>query len=99
MCLSYTKIISVVNGIKTTCTFFVPINSQRLIKDITVENTNDYPVEIDIIPVTEYTHFEALKQFNNNDWVPQTMQSVCHDEGDGHKCLLQYAFYEKKIQA
>jgi cellobiose phosphorylase len=43
----------------------------------------------------EYTHFDALKQFTNADWVPQTMQSRVYDEGQGRRILTQFAFMRK----
>jgi cellobiose phosphorylase len=46
----------------------------------------------------EYSHPAALKQFNNNDWVPQTMVSRVHEEPEGLKVLLQYPFMYRDIQ-
>lgn len=93
--LGYTRIISEMYNVRTEVTIFVPIDSQRVIRDIQVKNLSGQPMEIDIIPVVEYTHFEALKQFNNNDWVPQTMQSHSVDEDNGHRVVFQYAFMKK----
>src|SRR5690606_4962912 len=45
--------------------------------------------------VVEYTHFDALKQFTNADWVPQTMQSRAYPEADGRLVLAQYAFMKR----
>ncbi|MEX1378387.1 MAG: glycosyl transferase [Eubacteriales bacterium] len=93
--LGYTKIISEFYSIRCEVTIFVPFESKRVIRDIKVTNLSKESKEIDLIPVVEYTHFEALKQFNNNDWVPQTMQSECVYEDDGHKVVFQYAFMKK----
>ncbi|HZK34881.1 MAG TPA: glycosyl transferase [Bacillota bacterium] len=93
--LGYSKIISEFYGIRCEVTIYVPLKGQRVIRDIRVKNLRDTAVEIDLIPVVEYTHFEALKQFNNNDWVPQTMQSKAINEGDGLKTIMQYAFMKK----
>jgi len=93
--LGYTKIISEFYGIRCEATIFVPFDSERVIRDIKVTNISNETMDIDIIPVAEYTHFEALKQFNNNDWVPQTMQSDCVFEEDGYKIVFQYAFMKK----
>ena len=93
--LGYTRIISEFYGIRCEVTIFVPLSSQRVIRDIKITNITDKNMEIDVIPVVEYTHFEALKQLNNNDWVPQTMQSDCVSEDDGCKVVFQYAFMKK----
>ncbi|MGL1893157.1 MAG: glycosyl transferase [Spirochaetaceae bacterium] len=85
---------SVVNGIKVEVTIFIPTDSQREIRDIKVTNLRASAVEIDIIPVVEYTHFEAIKQFNNADWVPQTMQSKLVKDGI-YTILTQCAFMKK----
>lgn len=81
-------------GIKTKITAFVPRDNQVVIKHIEITNTLDEVVEIDVIPVVEYTHFEALKQFTNADWVPQTMMSEKHFD-DQYTILTQYAFMKK----
>ncbi|WP_078555576.1 GH36-type glycosyl hydrolase domain-containing protein [Bacillus alkalicellulosilyticus] len=92
--LGYSKYVSEIHGIRTEITVFVPENEPRLIRDITVTNLKDTTVELDIIPVVEYTHFDALKQFTNADWVPQTMQSRMVEE-EGLKVLTQYAFMKR----
>ena len=90
--LGYQRIISEVKGIRTESLIFVPTDAPVEIRDITITNTRDTAVELDAIPVVEYTHFEALKQFTNADWVPQTMTSKAIREDDGHVILKQYAF-------
>lgn len=90
--LGYTRIISVVEDIRSEVTIFVPLGGQVELRDIRITNLADQPREIDLIPVVEYTHFDALKQFTNADWVPQTMQSKAIQEASGYKILLQYAF-------
>jgi cellobiose phosphorylase len=89
--LGYTRILSEFHGIRTEVTIFVPTNATVEIRDIKVTNISDTPVEIDAIPVLEYTHPDALKQFTNADWIPQTMTSKAIWEGD---CvvLIQYPF-------
>ena len=52
---------------------------------------------MDVIPVVEYTHPDALKQFTNADWVPQTMQSKAVIE-DGFTTLLQYPFMLRDLR-
>jgi len=46
---------------------------------------------VDAIPVVEYTHPNALMQFTNADWVPQTMVSQCVQDGE-FRIMLQYPF-------
>jgi len=66
-----------------------------LVQEVSVTNLSHETVELDAVPVLEYTHFDALKQFTNADWVPQTMQSEVHDDGAGRKILAQFAFMNK----
>jgi cellobiose phosphorylase len=96
--LGYTRIVSEFYGIHTEVTVFCPTGESVLIRDIRVTNVSEGPVELDAIPVVEYTHFDALKQFTNADWVPQTMQSRVCAEADGLKVLLQYPFMSKDRQ-
>ena len=63
---------------------FIPTDAPVEIRDITITNERNLPIEIDAVPVVEYTHFEALKQFTNADWVPQTMTSKADWEDDGN---------------
>jgi cellobiose phosphorylase len=90
--LGYTRIVSEFYGIRTQATFFVPTGDARLIQDIEITNVSREAVSLDAIPVVEYSHFEALKQFTNADWVPQTMQSRPHEGENGTMVLAQYAF-------
>lgn len=92
--MGYSKYVSEFYGVRTEVTVFVPNGDNRVIRDIVVKNLREEDVEIDVIPVVEYTHFEALKQFNNADWVPQTMMSEVVEEGK-FKTILQYAFMRK----
>ncbi|MBZ0307816.1 MAG: glycosyl transferase, partial [Anaerolineae bacterium] len=92
--LGYTRIISEFYGIRTDSTFFVPEGEERVLWDIKITNRTELPLEIDAIPVVEYSHFDALKQFNNADWVPQTMQSRALEQG-GVTVLRQYAFMHR----
>ncbi len=95
--LQYTKIITEFYGIRTETTFFVPNSEDApLIMDVTIKNVSSSTKEIDIIPVVEYTHFDALKQFTNSDWVPQTMMSRVADSNEKIKIITQYAFMNKE---
>ncbi len=89
--LGYTRIISEFYGVRSQVTIFVPIDGQCEIRDIQITNVSHAPIDIDAIPVVEYTHFDALKQLTNADWVPQTMQSRMRQDARG-KTLVQYAF-------
>ncbi len=93
--LSYQRIISEFYGIRTQVTIFVPQNSNVVIRDIEITNTNKEPVTLDVIPVVEYTHFDALKQFTNADWVPQTMTVDAITDKHGHVIHKQYAFMKR----
>ena len=90
--LGYTRIVSVLSGLRTSTAFFVPDGETRLIIDIRVRNESARGIAVDAVPVAEYSHFDALKQLTNADWVPQTMQSRASRETDGNIVLSQYAF-------
>lgn len=93
--LGYTRFRSTLGGVRTEITVFVPQGEHREIRDIRVTNLSDRPLEIDAIPVVEYSHFDALKQFTNADWVPQTMMSRALREAFGRVVLTQYAFMKR----
>lgn len=92
--LGYSTYVSEFYGIRTEVTVFVPFGEHRVIRDIKVTNKTGKPLAIDAIPVIEYTHFDALKQFTNADWVPQTMQSRAVRQGN-LLALTQYAFMNR----
>ena len=96
--LGYQKIISEIYGIRTEVIIFVPNGKSVVIRDIKVTNLNDKEMEIDIIPVVEFSHFDALKQFTNADWVPQTMTVDAERKSDGTVVLRQYAFMKKEYE-
>jgi cellobiose phosphorylase len=93
--LGYTRIVSIVQGIESEVTIFVPPGSDREVRLIKVTNRCNEAVRLDAIPVVEYSHFDALKQLTNADWVPQTMQSQIHNLEDGRIMLLQFAFMRR----
>jgi cellobiose phosphorylase len=93
--LGYSRWIHEGFGLKVEITIFVPFDSQRVLRDIKVTNTSTQSLDVDVIPVVEYTHFDALKQFTNADWVPQTMQSRAIKQEGGRLVLTQYAFMHK----
>lgn len=94
--LSYTTWIVEAFGVKSEITVFVPQGAQTLLQDIKVTNISGKDLEIDVIPVCEFTHFDALKQLTNADWVPQTMTVNGYWESTGHVVLEQYAFMKKQ---
>lgn len=96
--LSYQRIISEFYNIRTEVTIFVPKGSNVVVRDIKVTNLSDKPLEIDVIPVVEFTHFDALKQYTNADWVPQTMTVDAEKNADGTVLLRQYAFMKKNYE-
>ena len=95
--LGYTRILSEFHGVRTEVTIFVPIHASVEVRDIRITNISNQPLEVDAIPVLEYTHPDALKQFTNADWIPQTMTSKTVREGD---CvvLIQYPFMFRDIK-
>ena len=97
MGLGYTRIVSEFYGMRTEVTIFIPIGEQREIRDIKITNISQQPIEVDAIPVVEYTHPDALKQLTNADWVPQTMQSKAI-EHDGRTILIQYPFMFRDLK-
>jgi len=96
--LGYTRIVSEFYGLRTMVTIFVPMGENIEVRDIQVTNLTGQPVEVDAIPVVEFTHPDALKQFTNADWVPQTMQSRAVTGPDGRTVLLQYPFMLHDLQ-
>jgi cellobiose phosphorylase len=93
--LGYSRIISKIEGIRTDATFFVPPGDDRLIIDVRISNIGRIAREVDAIPVVEYSHFDALKQLTNAEWVPQTMQSKAILVDEGRRVLFQYAFMRR----
>ena len=96
--LGYTRILSEFYGVRTEVTIFVPPAGEQELRAIRVTNLRDQAVKLDVVPVVEYTHFNALKQFTNADWIPQTMQSELIEEPNGFQTLLQYPFMNKQRQ-
>jgi cellobiose phosphorylase len=94
--LGYQRIVSKFYGIRTEVTIFVPPGSTAVVRDIRVTNESGEPVDIDLIPVVEFSHFDALKQIVNADWVPQTMQCHAEHEEDGLLTIYQSAFMKKE---
>lgn len=96
--LGYQRIISEFYNIRTEVTIFVPKGANVVVRDYKITNLSDQPIEIDAIPVVEFTHFDALKQYTNADWVPQTMTVDAEKNSDGTVLLRQYAFMKKQYE-
>ncbi len=90
--LGYNRIDSITNEIRAEITILVPPGSSCELRRVVLTNLNKEPVELDAIPVVEYSHFDALKQLTNADWVPQTMQSKSYLLPGGQIVLKQSAF-------
>lgn len=95
--LGYNRIISEFFGVQSDVMIFVPLGSSVELRDIQITNLTTKPMEIDVIPVIEYSHPDALKQFTNADWVPQTMRSEALLDGN-YTILLQYPFMNRDTQ-
>ncbi len=93
--LSYQTIISEFHNIRTEVRIFIPKNEDVMLRDIKITNLSDKPLDIDVIPVVEFTHFDALKQYTNADWVPQTMIVDAYRQPDNSVILQQYAYMKK----
>lgn len=96
--LGYQRIVSEMHGIRTDVTIFVPPGENVVLRDIKLTNIGNAPVELDAVPVVEFTHFDALKQYTNADWCPQTMTVDAEKNGDGTVLLRQYAFLKKETE-
>jgi len=96
--LGYSTIISEMLGLRIEVRFFVPTDEALVLQQVMVTNISDKEKKIDLIPVVEYTHPDALKQLNNADWVPQTMQSYLNEDHEGFKILSQAPFMNKSTQ-
>jgi len=96
--LGYQRIISEMHNIRTEVTIFVPPGENVVLRDVRITNMGNTSVELDAIPVVEFTHFDALKQFTNADWCPQTMTVDAEQNDDGTTLLRQYAFLKKEVE-
>ena len=89
--LGYSRLFSEINGVHTDAIIFVPLDAKVELRKITITNISDVPLTLDIIPLVEFSHPDALKQFTNADWVPQTMQARAVKDGD-FTILTEYPF-------
>ena len=96
--LGYQKIISEFYNIRSEVTIFIPKGENVVLRDIRITNISNEAIEIDVIPVIEFTHFDALKQYTNADWVPQTMIVDAETNKANQVLLRQYAFMKKNYE-
>ncbi len=96
--LGYSRYLSEMHGLRTEVHIFIPKGEHLVVQEVKVTNLNDDDDRVDLIPVVEYTHPDALKQLNNADWVPQTMQSALYEEEGGLMILTHAPFMNKDFQ-
>jgi cellobiose phosphorylase len=90
--LGYTFISSQTHGIQTDITILIPPGGDCELRKVKITNNSFFDITLDAIPVVEYSHFDALKQLTNADWVPQTMQSKAFRLRNDRIVLRQCAF-------
>lgn len=75
MGLGYTRWLVGMMGFEFDILIFVPANASQAIIDVKVRNLAAAPgVKLDLVPLVEFSHPDALKNLTNADWVPQTMK-------------------------
>jgi cellobiose phosphorylase len=93
----YTHWLSEAHGLRAEITVFVPPGAHCELRDIRISNLTPVPLQVDAIPVVEYSHPHALVQFTNADWLPQTMVSRALGNGE-LRILLQYPFMHRDLR-
>lgn len=93
--LGYMRIVSEFYNIRTDVTIFVPMGDTRVLRDIKITNIGQKAVELDAIPVVEYSHPRAMIQLTNADWGPQTVQSKAYEVDGGRRILTYFPFMTK----
>jgi len=91
----YTRWITEMAGLRFDILAFVPRGGTHLVRQYRVTNTGNEPVAVDLVPVVEFSHFDALKQLTNADWVPQTMQAAALPLADGRTAIAAYAYMKR----
>jgi cellobiose phosphorylase len=75
MGLGYNKWIVRMNGLEFEIKMFVPAGASQVVTDVKVRNISaPANLQVDVIPLVEFSHPDALKNLTNADWVPQTMK-------------------------
>ncbi len=71
----YNKWFVQMNGLEFEIKMFVPAGTPQVVTDVVVKNVSaPANVQVDVIPLVEFSHPDALKNLTNADWVPQTMK-------------------------
>ncbi|MBI9050601.1 MAG: hypothetical protein JEZ00_14365 [Anaerolineaceae bacterium] len=95
--LGYTRIVSEIYNTRCDVTIFVPKGEHCEVRSIKITNLAEKAQTVDVIPLIEYTHPNALQQFTNADWIPQTQQSWMAKDGE-FTVLMQAPFMNKDRQ-
>jgi cellobiose phosphorylase len=75
MGLGYNKWLVGMHGLEFEITMFVPAGTSQVVTDVKVRNLSaPEGAQVDVIPLVEFSHPDALKNLTNADWVPQTMK-------------------------
>ena len=75
MGLGYTRWLVRMHGFEFEILVFVPAGASQAIIDVKVRNVSAPPgMKLDLVPLVEFSHPDALKNLTNADWVPQTMK-------------------------
>ncbi len=91
----YTKWVTEMAGLRFEILAFIPRGGSEFIRRYRVTNLGTAPIEVELVPVVEWSHFDALKQLTNADWVPQTMQARAVRLGNGRVAIAAAAFMKK----
>jgi len=92
----YTRWITEIGGLRYDVLAFIPRGASELVRRYKITNIGAEAVSVDLVPVVEFSHFDALKQLTNADWVPQTMQSLGVKLEDGRTAIAAYAFMKRE---
>jgi len=71
----YNKWVVRISGLEVEIKMFIPPGASQVVTDVKVRNVSapDH-AQVDLIPLVEFSHPDALKNLTNADWVPQTMK-------------------------
>lgn len=91
----YSRWLTKMAGLSFDILAFIPYKGSQFIRQYKITNTSNEPLEVELFPVVEFSHFDALKQLTNADWVPQTMTSTGVSLKDGRTAIAAYAFMKR----
>lgn len=92
----YSRWITEMAGLRFDILAFVPRGGSELLRRYRITNISAAPLEVELIPVVEWSHFDALKQLTNADWVPQTMGSRAIKLAGDRIAIAASAFMKKE---